>query len=57
MNVNELKNNLGQYQLYDVILSTEHPNHRLYLAISEQAYRTIFSTWLSRLSSTEIIWV
>ena len=43
MNVNELKNSLGQYQLYDVILSTEHPNHRLYLAISEQAYKTVFS--------------
>ncbi len=44
MNASELQKSLGQYQLYDVLIEEENLSYRLYLAITESAYKTVFST-------------
>jgi hypothetical protein len=43
MNVSELQKSYGQFVLYRTILSTAEPGRKVYLAVTEQAYQTVFS--------------
>ena len=46
--VSEYQKSYGQYQLYRELLNHFDPTRTLYLAITEYAYRTIFSDTIIR---------
>lgn len=43
MNMNELKTSIGQYIIYSKLINRQFPNHKLYLAVPEDAYKNVFT--------------
>jgi hypothetical protein len=41
--ITDLEHAIGQYSLYRILLAQERPDWRLYLAITEETYKGIFS--------------